>query len=215
MRIPTTLAAISIAASGILLLSACGGGDSGTSDKIKGVQTVAPTGSPPTTPAASAGAPAIKLPADVKVEIADPAPGKDAETTKAIGDLKYAIRALLDGTARGNGDVPSMTHAYTGVAGAYWTQRITAVRKSGQTITGTYRYYGLDMTLTGASGHGHYCEDQSKAFGKNLKTGTVHTTPVTADSYVYYTVDATRNADGTWQISQVNWSKGAKECVHG
>lgn len=215
----TTSAAFGLAA--VLTLTACGGSDDSASDKITDTpSTSAPATTPPTsapaTTEAPAGAPEIKLPADVHVEITDPsATGEDAATKKAVGDLKYAITALLDGTAQGRGDVPSMTYSYTGSAGAYWSQRITAVRKAGQTITGTYRYYRLDAQASGAGMLSHYCEDQSKAFGKDLKTNKVKRNVPSEKSYLYYTVNLIKDAGGTWQVAQVNWTKGAKECLNG
>jgi hypothetical protein len=107
-----------------------------------------------------------------------------------------------------------MRYAYTGYAGVYWSQRIAEVKKAGQTITGTYRYYRIDAQASGSGMLAHYCEDQSKAFGKDLKTGKVNRNTPSAKSYLYYTADLIKNSTGTWQVSQINWTKGAKECVN-
>ena len=212
------LAAAALAVAGAVALTACGGSGGGGGDKISDAPTTSATSAPATTASAAptpSGAPAINLPADVKVEITDPGPGKDAATTKAIADLEYAIKALLDGTAQGDGSAASMRYAYTGQAGAYWAQRIAAVKQSGQTITGTYRYYRIDAQASGQGIQAHYCEDQSKAFGKDVKTGKVNRNAPSVKSYLYYTVGMFKDTAGTWQVSQVNWTKGAHQCLNG
>ncbi|WNI15962.1 hypothetical protein [Actinacidiphila sp. ITFR-21] len=109
-----------------------------------------------------------------------------------------------------------MRYAYAGSAGLYRSQRIHAVRQSGQTITRAYRYYRLNVQPSGRGMLPHCCEDQSKAFGKDLRTGMVNGNAPSDKSYLYYhTVSQLQDAVGTWQIFRVSWTKGAAQCLNG
>lgn len=54
-----------------------------------------------------------------------------------------------------------------------------------------------------------YCEDQSKAYNKEIKTNTVQRTQPSDKDFVLYTFQAARDAAGDWQVTQQSWKKGA------
>ncbi|MEU1627015.1 hypothetical protein ABZ746_17180 [Streptomyces sp. NPDC020096] len=203
--------AIAMTTAAVVVLTACGSGSSPKpSDKIAGADSGSPSASSPT---ALKGAPEIKLPSDVKVEIEDPT-SKDATTSTAIADLKYAILALRDGFAQGNGQADSMVHAYAMDAGIYWAKRIQKIKAEDKTITGTYRYYDLDVSLNGKdTAAAHYCEDQRQAFSKDIKTGKVFRTTPSNNDFYRFTVFLTKNASGTWQVARESWTQGDKSCI--
>jgi hypothetical protein len=209
------LAATALLMAGALALTACGGSNDSAGDKITGVpSTPAATSASATATVSPAGAPAITLPADVKVEIADPGPAKDAATTAAVAGVKYAILALRDGYAQGNGEVPSMLHAYGTQAGLYWSKLIKDFSDQGKTITGTYSYYDLKVTLTNpTSGSATYCEDQRLAYAKVRKTGEVLRTTPSNDDFFLNTVQLGKDAHGVWKVDNVVWEKGKASCV--
>lgn len=223
MILPRTVKSVAATAAcavvGTLTLTACGGsGDSG-GDKISTAGTAPPsaTASPSTTAPATAppGAPAVKLPADLKVEITDPPAGQDAAAQKAIGDLKYALMALQDGFAQQNGQTPGMLHAYGMQPGLYWSKQIHQFKDADRTVTGTDRFYNIDMKVTdGKSAVAHYCEDQRKEYSKNVKTGKISvTTPSDKDFYRFTLSMGLDAASGVWKIQQENWTQGDKSCV--
>lgn len=212
------LAAAALAVAGAVALTACGGSGGGGGDKISDAPTTSATSAPATTASAAptpSGAPAINLPADVKVEITDPGPGKDAATTKAIADLEYALKALQDGFAQGSGEVPSMLYAYGQQPGLYWSKQIQQFKDAGKTITGTDRFYNIKVQVTdGKSAHANYCEDQRKSYSKNVKTGKVNvTTPSTKDFYRFTVSLGLDSASGVWKINQETWTQGDKGCI--
>ncbi|MEV0635296.1 hypothetical protein AB0I77_10090 [Streptomyces sp. NPDC050619] len=60
------------------------------------------------------------------------------------------------------------------------------------------------MTISGDNGaYVTYCSDESKAYIKNKKTGKDDREPETANSYVLYSTELTRNADGVWRTTDV------------
>lgn len=221
MNKPLSVTTIALTLTAGLALTACGGsGDSG-GDKITGAPTAtsaspSPSGSPTGAPARPAGAPEIRLPADVQVEIEEPGAGVDAATDKAVGDLEYAIRALRDGYAQGSGTVPSMLHSYGMQAGLYWSKLIKEFSDQGKTIMGVYRYYDIKVTPTSAtSSTATYCEDQRQAYAKVRKTGVVLRTTPSRDDFFLNTVQLVKDAQGVWKVNNVVWKKGDASCVRG
>lgn len=210
----TSLSAAALVAAGAIALTACGGSGGSGGDKITDAPSTTstaatPTTAPPTT-AAPAGAPQIKLPADVKVEITDPS---GADSDPAVAGLKYAILALRDGYAQGSGTVPSMLHSYGMQAGLYWSKLISQFKGEGKTITGTYRYYDLKVTRTSATSRAAtYCEDQRQAYAKVIKTGKVLRTTPSKDDFFLNTVQLVEDK-GVWKVNNVVWTKGDPSCV--
>ncbi|MEU6079240.1 hypothetical protein [Streptomyces sp. NPDC047108] len=207
-----------LAASSSLLLSACGGGGEtpSTSGKpSKSGKAGAPDQTSPAkssgVPSGRGGAPRISLPPDVALDIAKP--DADARSRAALADLSYAIAALIDGKAKGDGGTASMRHAFDSEAGRYWAEAIEDFRKSGRTITGSYRYYGLETDLVDRdSADARYCEDQRVAYPKDRKTGKVFRTEPSNDDFFLYTLKL-RKVDGVWKVAQVQWAKGDASCV--
>lgn len=209
----TLTIAIALAPAAALLLTACG---AGTATKTSPITGAAPASSAPASPTPATttppGAPRITLPADVTVQITDPAP-TNAATNSAVSGLKYAILALRDGFSQDNGQAASMLRSYALNAGVFWAKRIQTSKNEGRTITGTYRYYDLSVHLNSADTAGAtFCEDQRQAFSKNIKTGKVYrTTPSNSDFY-RFTAHLTKKS-GAWQISDESWVQGDKSCI--
>ncbi|HEY5836524.1 hypothetical protein [Streptomyces sp.] len=221
MNKPLAVAAVALSLTGGLVLTACGGSGDSASDKITGAPTAtSATASPSSSPTAGAlptGAPEIRLPADVRVEIEEPGAGADEATGEAIRDLEYAIRALQDGFAQGSGTVPSMLHAYGMQSGLYWSKQIQQYKDAGKAITGTDRYYNIDMRIIdGKSALAHYCEDQRKSYSKDLKTGKINvTTPSDKDFYRFTVSLGFDPKTRVWKIDRQNWTQGDKSCITG
>ncbi len=212
-RRPLTFAVV-LAPAAALLLTACGAAKphSGISGIASGPPVSPSSDSGPTAAGVPKGAPRVRLPSDVHVLIDSPAP--QASTAAVVSDLKYAILALRDGFAQGDGQVPSMLHAYADNAGLFWAKRISASKSQGHTITGTYRYYDLSAHLNNANTAGAgFCEDQRQAFGKDIKSGKVLRTAPSNSDFYRFTAMLTKNASGTWQISDESWVQGDTSCI--
>ncbi|MFG3260307.1 hypothetical protein [Streptomyces sp. NPDC048172] len=169
------------AASGLLLLSACGGSDGGSekSDDIQGAKKAGRSGSPSAGAEASPGAtkdpdaPDFDFPKGTRAVIADEATG-DEKKDEVLRDHGYSLKAGILAAAEGD---PDHALAYTYVqdsAGEMLRANLRQTKKKGQVSTGTYAYYDRKVELKGSQGAViRFCESQRKAFGKVIKTGKV------------------------------------------
>jgi hypothetical protein len=57
-----------------------------------------------------------------------------------------------------------------------------------------------------------YCEDQGKAYVKDLKTNKAKKTEVTAKSYVIYHTSLKKNDKGVWVIQKMVSQSGSPKC---
>ncbi|WP_089099570.1 hypothetical protein [Streptomyces hyaluromycini] len=110
-----------------------------------------------------------------------------------------------------------MSRYFGGAAFTYWSQRVATLRKQGLTLTGHYRYYDFEVTdvADGRTAAARYCEDQNKAYGKEIKSNKVLRTKASNKGFVLYTLQAARDSAGDWQVTQQNWKKGDAACVRG
>jgi len=209
--------AAALAAAAGLLLTACGGGDdsSKANDKIAGADA---GGSSSPTPSASAtaekNAPRFTFPSDVKVTVDRDSTG---DTTKdaILRDVAHSTQANIEAFAQGKSQTTNMNRYFAGAAFTYWVQQVADFKKDGLTLTGQYRYYDFEVTdvANGKTAAARYCEDQSKAFSKEIKTQKVLRTKVTDKSFVLYTLQAQKDSAGDWQVTQQNWKKADASCV--
>ncbi len=213
-RTPSALALVPAA---VLLLTGCGSSASPHHGHgIAGAASGSGSSGAPSAPASDPpGAPSFRLPSDVRVDIAAPAPG-GAEANAAASGLEYAIRALRDGFSKDDGQVAPMVHAYASDAGLFWSARIARDKARGRTITGTYRYYDIAVrTRGGSAATATFCEDQREAFAKDVTTGKVYRTAPSDKDFYAFTALMRKDAAGTWQIYQESWKQGDSTCVNG
>ena len=57
-----------------------------------------------------------------------------------------------------------------------------------------------------------YCEDQSKVYNKDLKTGKADVTPVTKNSYVIYASVLRKDKSGVWVTERMQSQRGSSKC---
>ncbi|MFJ9565609.1 hypothetical protein ACIRQQ_36920 [Streptomyces fuscichromogenes] len=214
MKRRTMPAATALAATAALLLTACGGGDSGSkaNDKIAGADSgstkasASPTGS-------AAGRPEITLPGDLSDTFES---WKTGDTTKdaVLGDVAQRIDVTNYAIAQGDPELPALSFYYSGGALADAKDWVESIAKDGYSITGVNRYYNAKIDVFDAASAGVvYCEDQSKAFAKVRKSGKVIKTAVNDDSYVVYTTRLEKNKQGVWQTTKLTSQRGSKSCT--
>ncbi|MEU9447157.1 hypothetical protein [Streptomyces sp. NPDC048277] len=217
MKRRTLPVAAALAATAALLLTACGGGDDSSKDKDKIAGAGAGgSGSPSPSVSASAdkNAPTFAFPSDITVTVDRESTG---DTTKdaILRDVAYSTQANIEAFAKGVGQTTNMNRYFAAAALTYWANRVETVKKDGLTVTGDYRYYNFEVTdvANGKSAAARYCEDQSKAYGKEIKSGKVLRTKTSNNSFVLYTLQAQKDSAGDWQVTQQNWKKGDASCV--
>ncbi len=201
-----------------LLLSACGGGGSDSSDKIQSsgspstaATSTAPSASPTEKPAP--GAPNFDLPSDIKVNF-DGFDSSDPTKKAALTDATYAAQAVIDFESKVYTREPAIFKRFwTGEQGAEFADSIIAQGKGGTVVTGTFNYYKpVVKSVADGNLQVQYCEDQRKAYGKDSKTGKVHVTTPSADDFNLWTLVMSKAASGEWQTFNHTWVQGAKQC---
>jgi hypothetical protein len=215
-RRPTLLAAITLTAAAALSLSACGGGDSGSSkdnDKIAGADTGSEESASPSESAAeSAERPKIELPSDLSYTF-DWSKTGDKDKDAILSDTEQSIKAVDLAIANQDPLDKAYLFYYEGEA-AFGTQEyIQGFVDSKVRTTGAYRFYEpvLNVDDDGTASFS-YCEDQGKAYGKDLKTNKVEKTKVTAQSYVIYHTSLKKNDKGVWVIQKLVSQRGSDKC---
>ncbi|MFJ6571605.1 hypothetical protein ACIQNU_29790 [Streptomyces sp. NPDC091292] len=204
-----------------LTLTACGGDSGGGSggsgnDKIEGAESGGESSpSPSTSATVEKDAPTFDLPSDLKVDVTAK-PTQDAAKDALVRDIGYAVRALNEGFAKGDGKTPNMNRYFAMPALSYWGEQIDRLKKDGLTATGTYAYYDFEVTdLQGKSAAVRYCEDQREGFDKEIKSGKIHRTEPSKDDFILNTLEAAQGPKGDWQVRSVSWKKGVEACVRG
>ncbi|QEU92567.1 hypothetical protein [Streptomyces kanamyceticus] len=202
-----------LAATTALVLTGCSS-NSDSSDKIEGAGGEASTS--PKTPKDSSTAPAklpdFGLPADVKVEIESDTTGDKAKDRilkeQAEGLMaRQRVYVDLDPNSR------YLTRYYADEALAFYVSEIKKAKAEGRTITGLYRYYDRkvqshdDDTATVT-----YCEDRSKAYAKDIKSGKARKTKPSPEDFIKNTATLARTEQDTWLVQSFRGETSSKEC---
>ncbi|MFD9001875.1 hypothetical protein ACFV0T_13020 [Streptomyces sp. NPDC059582] len=207
------LAAVAFAVTGCS--SDSGGGSDG--DKIEGAGSQEnSSASPSASASAEKNAPTFAFPADIKVTVENDSTG-DAAKDAVLRDVAHSARTRLEAFAKGDARTANMNRYFAASALTYWTERVASVKKDGLTVSGDYRFYGFEVTdiENGKTAAVRYCEDQSKGYSKEIKTQKVlHTNPSDQD-YILYTLQASKDSAGDWQVQRQSWKKGDASCVQG
>ncbi|MFH8661739.1 hypothetical protein [Streptomyces afghaniensis] len=215
-RRPTLLAALTLTAAAALTLSACGSDDSSKgkdNDKIAGADTGAEKSASPSTSApASAGRPKIELPSDVTYKFEWKKTG-DPQKDAVLNDAEQRIKAVDMAIAKQDPLDKAYRFYSEGTAAAGSQEYIQEFVDHKARTTGLTRYYNesVDLKDDGTAAI-VYCEDQSKAFNKFLKTGKTDVTPVTKDSYVVYAGTLRKNDNGVWVTERLISERGSAKC---
>ncbi|MEU4165998.1 hypothetical protein AB0F46_03810 [Streptomyces sp. NPDC026665] len=216
MKRRTLPVATAFAATTALLLTACGGGDDSpkANDKIAGAdQGSTASASPSTTTSDDADRPDITLPKDLSDKFENWSTGDTAKDA-VLADVKRRVDATNYAITAGNAELPALGFYYSGTALADAGDWVTSIVKDGYSITGVNRYYNAKIDLFDSASAGVvYCEDQSKAFAKDRKSGKAIKTDVTPKSYVLYTTRLEKNEKGVWQTTRLTSQRGHKSCT--
>ncbi|MFE0104805.1 hypothetical protein [Streptomyces sp. NPDC059009] len=212
MNRPLRLTTAALIASAALLLTSCG-----SDDKPKDDDKIAGAGKEKKTPSPSAskevaGRPKIELPSDLHYAFAWPKTG-DAAKDAVLSDSQQSIQAVDLAIANQNALDKAYRFYYEGEAAAGTQEFIQKYVDQKFRTTGTYRFYKPNVTVRkdGAATFS-YCEDQSRAFARNVKTNKVNKTPVTKKSYVVYNTSLRKNKQGVWVIQKIVSQSGSAQC---
>ncbi|MBR8643546.1 hypothetical protein KEF29_39760 [Streptomyces tuirus] len=215
-RRPTLLAALTLTAAAALTLSACGSDDSSKSkdnDKIAGADTGDKASASPSPSEPESGSrPKISLPSDVTYEFEWKKTG-DAQKDAVLSDAEQRIKAVDMAIAKQDPLDKAYRFYSEGAAAAGSEKYIQEFVDHKARTTGLTRYYNETVTIKDdGTASLVYCEDQSKAFNKFLKTGKTDVTPVTKDSYVVYAGTLRKNDSGVWVTERLISQRGSAKC---
>lgn len=203
-------------------LSACGGGDDASDDKadkpVAGADTSggsSPSASAGPSPRASAvpGRPKIELPADLTYDFEWPKTG-DAKKDAVMADTQQRIRAVHMAVARQDPRDPAFRYYSEGEAAAGSQTFVQQFVATGDRITGVARYDKPNVKVNGDGTAGFvYCEDQSKGYRKNVKTGKIKKSQGSKDDYVLYNARLRLNDKGVWITERLISEVGSATCM--
>ncbi|MFE9334061.1 hypothetical protein [Streptomyces sp. NPDC006925] len=206
-----------VAASGLVLLSACGGGDDGSGKgDIEGAKEGRKSAS--ASPSASASgsgdpdAPKFDLPEGVHVVLDGDDMTGDPKKDEILRDHADAVNAMALAYSTGKPDVPVVHTYFQDDAGKQVQSRVKAYRAEGKLGTGTYRYYDRKVTVGKKAAAVTFCESQRDAFAKMVDTGkVVHTRPSKSDFTSGKAIMEKRG--GTWVVISMAGKGGDEECA--
>ena len=209
----TTTAAFATTAA--LLLTACGGSDDKSSDDIKGADKGSNSPSASASATTGGNGPDLGLPKDFKLVFDFDKPS-DAKHAAALADAQNYVRAMYHGIVAQDPEDPAYQY-YSDAQGAqYVKSQIQAAVKGGWTITGTDKYY--DAETTTLSGGKRvlvtFCENQAKAYSKEIKTGKVLRAEENPDSYLKQRLLMVPSSGSPqiWKVQVIEVLGKAKEC---
>lgn len=206
-RTPTTAAAITLGAA--LLLSACGGGDSG-SDEIAGADDSSKSSSASASPSPDTARPDLSLPEDFEI-VFDFEKPSNPDHAAALANAENYIRALKHGISEQNPNDPAYQFYSTDGAKRYAKRQIEDWVEGGWTIYGKDRYYRARIDSIDAGVLVTFCRNQAKSYGKKVDTGKVRYTEESLNSYQEFQILMQEDSK-IWKARSIEvWGK-SKEC---
>ncbi|WP_405768971.1 hypothetical protein [Streptomyces sp. NBC_01538] len=207
---------VTFTATAALLLAGCGGGgDDSSPDDIKGADSGASSPSTSASVPASAGQPDLSLPSDLKVQFDVTAPS-DAKHAAALDNAKNYILALNHGITAQDAEDPAYLFYSLGNATKYAKEQIQAYLDGDWTATGTDSYYKTRTDAVGTSDGVlvTMCRDQSKFYGKNVKTNKIKYTKPSLDDYQEFRLlmKPPQASQKIWKVLQIEVQGRVKEC---
>jgi hypothetical protein len=158
-------------------------------------------------------APSFDFPSGIKATVENEPTG-DATKDAILRDTAYAAQARVEAFAKSESRTANMNRYFAANALSFWVGRVETFKKDGLTVTGDYRYYDFEVTdVVDGKAAVRYCEDQSKAYNKEIKTDKVQRTQPSDKSFLLYTAQVARGSAGDWQVTQQGWKKGDPACV--
>jgi hypothetical protein len=209
--------AAAFAATAALLLTACGSGDdsSKSNDNIAGADTgKAATSAPPSASASGpADRPKITFPDGVENKFESWKTGDPAKDA-VLSDVTQTVNAVDDAILRGDTNSSTLAYYRKGKALVSAQKWVLAWLDEDLTWTGVTRYFNPKVKVADSDTAAVvYCADESKAYNKNRKTGTVDKTPSDESPYVTYSTQLKKNSNGVWQTTEVLSKRGDKTCA--
>ncbi|MGP3922624.1 hypothetical protein [Streptomyces sp. 8N616] len=214
MKIRFVGAAVVAVAGVLLLATACGSGDDGGGGGDETAGTQKPNNESASASAEAkggAGVPEFGLPSDVKVVIDDDKTGDKAKD-EVLKDHGYALMAMSEAFAKARA-TDNFNRYWAEEAHAEYVANFKVYKDDGATITGTDRFYAREVkSLEDGKALVTFCEDQSQAFDKIVKTGKVEKTKPSLNSFFELRAQLKKSSTGEWQVIDEQRLEGSRSC---
>ncbi|EFL34123.1 conserved hypothetical protein [Streptomyces viridochromogenes DSM 40736] len=142
----------------------------------------------------------------------------DQDSAAALDDAANYIRALSHGITKQDPEDPAFQFYSSGQASQYAHSQIKEYVDGGWTLTGKDRYYRAETSKGDESEKVKtvsvtFCEDQSRVYGKEVKTQKIHRTKESLASYQKFTLlMASVKGEPVWRAQQVTVEGKAEAC---
>ncbi|MEV5955602.1 hypothetical protein AB0M11_17830 [Streptomyces sp. NPDC051987] len=221
MKRRTLPIATALAATATLLLTACGGGNNSSkdNDKIAGADTSATKAPSPSASNTTADIdrPTMTFPPDFKMAF-DITKPSDAKESAALGDAENFVRAINYGIVRQDAEDAAYKFYSTagGTAQSYAKKQIKQYIDGGWTVTGIQRYSQgkVELAADGKRASVSFCDDDSKFYGKEVKSRKILKTSPSDKDYYYFEIvmTASQEAQGLWTAADIEVQTEATQC---
>ncbi|MFD5186511.1 hypothetical protein ACFWMQ_28720, partial [Streptomyces sp. NPDC058372] len=207
-----------------LLLTGCGGDSSSPDDEIAGAgessAKASPSPSKGETAADKLDRPEMKFPDDFRITFDWEKPS-DPDGAAALGDAENYVKAIHYGITEQDPEsaaykfyIEPMSQAHT-----YAKDQIQQYVDGGWSLMGELRNSDAKV-VKGKAARTQvvtFCRDESKAFGKDVKTGKKVDggggNPNDSHYAVTLVMRESKSIDGYWKAVSIDGVKGAQECV--
>ncbi|MFF8579717.1 hypothetical protein ACF05R_13480 [Streptomyces albidoflavus] len=221
----TLPALAALATATTLLLTACGGESPEADEKIPGAgessaEASASAGEKAPTAADKLDRPEMKFPDDFKITFDWEKPS-DPDGAAALGDAENYVKAIHYGIIKQDPEsaaykfyIEPMSQAHT-----YAKDQIQQYVDGGWSLMGELRNSNAKVKKGQAARTQvvTFCRDESKAFGKDIKTGKKvdggGDNPNDSHYAVTLVMRESKSIDGYWKAVSIDGVKGAAECV--
>lgn len=159
------------------------------------------------------------LPADVKIQVDGQAPTDPVQKTVWDGWLAE-YQAEFQAVSRQNPN-DSLYKLWTGTEKDAGFDATDTIKKyiatfgaNGHTVSGTLRLYDWTVTATDSVGyHLSWCEDQTKFYDKDAKTGKVLVNAPSRNDFSFFRSTLQKGPDGRWITDWIQSTQGDPRCT--
>ncbi|WP_328537300.1 hypothetical protein [Streptomyces sp. NBC_00344] len=204
------ITAATLTACAALLLTACGGNDNSSSDKIKGAGDASKSPSASVSTSPDTARPKITIPNSFQLIFQGWTSG-DPDEQAVLNDGKEQVRAGYAAITANNPDAGYLTFYDTASGLSQDRKWIRTYTDKNLTVIGKAPVFDAKADLLGSNRTRatlSYCMDESKASSKNRKTGKTEGNPPGTDPEVFYTSTLQKSAKGVWQTVSVESKRG-------
>lgn len=142
----------------------------------------------------------------------------DTRDAAALGDAENFVRAMNYGIVRQDAEDAAYKFYSTpnGNAQAYAEKQIRQYVVGGWTVTGVQRYTRgkVDMTSDGTRASVSFCDDDSRFYGKEVKSKKILKTKPSDKDYYFFEIvmTASKETKGLWIAEAIEVQKEATQC---